>query len=500
MKISKRFISISTLCLLVFGLFALAGVASSNPPVPIITRIESVSNPYIEGSTASGTEVMVYIDGVFAGIAGITATNNDISTFYYKYSSYSRLAPGKHYVYLTARDKKNIALISERTEEREITISSVLAPTITKPTNNSITIYKTPWIEGWGPNDSYVHVYIDNVYVGKTSYLFDPTGNSVKFVFKPTTNYSLGWHKAFTVAEDKNGLKSLVSNLVTFKIEEKLPAPTLLSVKAGKNNTLPVISGLAANDSRVKIYNNDQEVVQVSVKNGDKGTGSFSYTFLKPLSGKNTFKTIASDRRGKLSQVSNTIVYDASKAKTAAKTVTAVDTDGDGLSDYLETNRYKTDPKNADTDGDGYKDGTEVKNGYSPLVVSWKDTKKTAATPAKVSVQKPAVKQEVKAEKIKADIPADTNTKDEQTVDEAVELDLEQKIDNNGTTSSIGEFFNRNRSRLNLIIFVVFLIGVVAWIFWVNREIIKERTKQKNKKTGPKDPEIDMDDEPKLPL
>lgn len=45
---------------------------------------------------------------------------------------------------------------------------------------------------------------------------------------------------------------------------------------------------------------------------------------------------------------------------------TNLDTDGDGLSDYLEKHMYKTDPNNADTDGDGYSDGEEVENGYDP--------------------------------------------------------------------------------------------------------------------------------------
>ncbi|MFO7660092.1 MAG: OmpA family protein [Candidatus Cloacimonadaceae bacterium] len=37
-----------------------------------------------------------------------------------------------------------------------------------------------------------------------------------------------------------------------------------------------------------------------------------------------------------------------------------LDTDGDGLSDYDEINKYRTDPKKADTDGDGLSDGDEV--------------------------------------------------------------------------------------------------------------------------------------------
>lgn len=43
-----------------------------------------------------------------------------------------------------------------------------------------------------------------------------------------------------------------------------------------------------------------------------------------------------------------------------------IDSDGDGLSDYDEINKYFTDPKNPDTDGDGFTDGAEIKNGYNP--------------------------------------------------------------------------------------------------------------------------------------
>lgn len=43
------------------------------------------------------------------------------------------------------------------------------------------------------------------------------------------------------------------------------------------------------------------------------------------------------------------------------------DTDGDGLSDKLEIEQYKTDPKKADTDGDTFWDGIELMKGYNPL-------------------------------------------------------------------------------------------------------------------------------------
>jgi len=51
----------------------------------------------------------------------------------------------------------------------------------------------------------------------------------------------------------------------------------------------------------------------------------------------------------------------------AGVTEEEIDTDKDGLPDYME-NLYGTDPNNPDTDGDGYKDGEEVESGYDPLI------------------------------------------------------------------------------------------------------------------------------------
>ncbi|MCX6785420.1 MAG: hypothetical protein NTZ18_01040 [Candidatus Komeilibacteria bacterium] len=44
----------------------------------------------------------------------------------------------------------------------------------------------------------------------------------------------------------------------------------------------------------------------------------------------------------------------------------SADSDNDGLSDREEVKVYKTDPLNPDTDSDGYLDGAEVKAGYNP--------------------------------------------------------------------------------------------------------------------------------------
>lgn len=46
--------------------------------------------------------------------------------------------------------------------------------------------------------------------------------------------------------------------------------------------------------------------------------------------------------------------------------IAKIDSDADGLPDYLETSFFQTNPKNADTDGDSFSDKQELENGYDP--------------------------------------------------------------------------------------------------------------------------------------
>lgn len=86
------------------------------------------------------------------------------------------------------------------------------------------------------------------------------------------------------------------------------------------------------------------------------------------------------------------------------------DSDDDGLSDFDEIYVYKTNPNDSDTDKDGYADGSEVENGYNPLVSDLLVVK----DPAKVEVEISASEYEIKGsssfliEKIELEI---TNSK-----------------------------------------------------------------------------------------
>ena len=56
------------------------------------------------------------------------------------------------------------------------------------------------------------------------------------------------------------------------------------------------------------------------------------------------------------------------------------DTDGDGLNDGDEVNKYHTNPLLADTDGDLIPDGVEITTGTNPLDPKSYDLKKATAT------------------------------------------------------------------------------------------------------------------------
>lgn len=56
----------------------------------------------------------------------------------------------------------------------------------------------------------------------------------------------------------------------------------------------------------------------------------------------------------------------AERQKAEVLAMQSIDTDGDGLSDYLELNKYGTSPYLKDSDGDGIDDKTEIERGTDP--------------------------------------------------------------------------------------------------------------------------------------
>jgi outer membrane protein OmpA-like peptidoglycan-associated protein len=100
------------------------------------------------------------------------------------------------------------------------------------------------------------------------------------------------------------------------------------------------------------------------------------------------------------------------------------DTDGDGLNDGVEFNKYKTNPKNADSDGDGLKDGVEVNDTNTDPNV--KDTDNDGLTDGDEVLK-------YKTDPLKADTDGDT-LKDGEEVSNYKTNPLKTDTDNDGLT------------------------------------------------------------------
>jgi len=80
------------------------------------------------------------------------------------------------------------------------------------------------------------------------------------------------------------------------------------------------------------------------------------------------------------------------------------------------------------------------------------------------------------------------NTADEN--DNKNDIDINRQIDNNNgensvtNSSGLVDESSQKQSKIspNLIIFSLFLLAVIGWILWVNRELIKERKKESEQK------------------
>lgn len=94
-----------------------------------------------------------------------------------------------------------------------------------------------------------------------------------------------------------------------------------------------------------------------------------------------------------------------------------VDTDGDELSDGDEVNKYTTDPKNDDTDGDSLTDGDDIILGFSPLK---KDTDDNGITDDKEKIEQSLT------ESIE-----ETNNNDGAVTGVTVKMDVSGNIQNN---------------------------------------------------------------------
>ncbi|PLX27254.1 hypothetical protein C0583_04445 [Candidatus Parcubacteria bacterium] len=442
LKLITRFV-FGLAFIFVFSLMTITSVEASEVSAPTVLKINTfksyaIDAPVISGVTQSGTNVLVYVDGEYTGSAVVKESGTESDSFYFQTK---KLEAGIHKAYLVAEDKTTMER-SDPGAEFDLEVRELDAPTLVVPNPKTVTAKVKPVIKGLTLSGTYVHLFIDGVYNGKTAIVEDQS-TTANFAYTPFLNLSIGNHYVWAIAEDVNGRKSKVSAVQEFTIEEEMVAPILVKTIDNQSNfKRPIITGLATNNSLIQIYIDQRLAGEFMVENSDTGTANFAYTVENDLSsGDHLFYAIAFDHRGKESKWSNLMSYKVGATLTPA------------ISSSAESEELVI--------------GTEEKQ--------------------EESVERNVKTEEMLTEENNGQVDQGDEEADEDTMNEeedSIEKILNQDLENEeGETKGAVTELNDSQGKLgwNALVFVLFLVAVILWIFWVNRELIKEKKEQEEK-------------------
>jgi hypothetical protein len=493
--------------LALFASFLFAGVVQAGGgelmPAPTLLKISdyksySLPAPVISGVSPAGASVLVFVDGVFAGNAKVKKSGGNANSFYYQVFG---LSEGLHKAYLVSEDEVSLER-SLPSAEFDLIISTLPAPTLIKPDENTITGNAKTKILGFTKSGSFVHLYIDGIYNGKTSFVEDESGTA-HFSYVPFQGLRVGSHKMWAVSEDVNGRKSQVSAVQEFRIEPKMPAPVVLKKP---NLSDRMLTGVAKNDSRIRVYVDKKFDGEFLVRNHPSGTASFYYYIkTKNLRADSLVFVTASDKRGKESEWSN-LVWVGPRSQTVVSNFPSSTPSkqpaisGEGVSEEkpgLEQVPDKQEPDSVSREkikdylvfADLYEKDDQLRlsdSQYEELAVLIE----TGALGMVSTEEADALKKLLASRDIEK---KNEETKDAENIEGENKEDESSKEEDQETASTSGAIDEKKESQSrigwNAIIFIIFLVAVIAWIFWVNRELIKEKREQEEKERQGKNEE-----------
>ncbi|MEA3398786.1 MAG: hypothetical protein U9R06_03535 [Patescibacteria group bacterium] len=456
--------------------------------IPLISSIKKtgvayIAQPLVQGTTQKGTEVMIYINGTYAGDAATKQGNIDVDNFTFYPSA--ELSAGTYKIFAIAKDPTSLRL-SPPSREHEIFIASLPAPTLIQPDESIAISNSKQLITGLTISGTRVHVYVDGLYNGTIDNLVHESGTA-NFAYQPFLHLAVGHHDVWTVAEDGLSRISGKSNILHFKIERPFPAPTLLSlVKGNQGDSKIVITGVAKNDSLISVYVDKTLDGEFSVVNHESGTANFTYALNTALAGdKHLIFATAVAGNGKTSQWSNFINYPvkpelapkisqvaAEEAAGAAEKPleqTAPFFSNEQVTDLIILAKLFQSNDQVKVTGDDLADLKKLiaeKDNFILAAGDWEVLEALLAAKTQGLYVEPG-SEEARAE-----------TTDGQ-MSEIEDLIKQSQATATGETGLIDESQeSQGKLKLNLLIFIGFLLAVIVWIFWVNRELIKERREQ----------------------
>ena len=414
-------------CLLPFNNLYALGVSA-----PTLLKVEGGK---VLGLAHINSEVMIYVDGTYMGNADMGESETQTNNFVYNLPQ--DIEAGQHIVEAIAKDRTSL-LLSVFSNPINFYVQDLPAPTMIEPDENTITGKVKPFVTGLTVSGTKIHVFIDGVYNGRTEFLEHVSGTA-NFAYRPFLNLGVGNHTVWTIAEDAQGRQSEPSNVLYFNIERLLPSPTIFTpvVNQHTNREQPFVVGLAKNNSKIKVFIDYKLDGEFNVENHISGVANFAYRPFRALaSGNHLVYTVAVDARGKESKWSNIIYFSVAEPVVLS-------------AEFVP--------------------GIEEKKEISVSEIS---------EPVK---EKEVEEVKIKKEEDGEDVEILKQIQDDKEEGFSVDQDLENiiKYDGDDEKDESGVINEGEESqtalKMNLIIFLAFLLAIIAWIFWVNRELIKEK-------------------------
>jgi hypothetical protein len=275
-------------------------------------------------------------------------------------------------------------------------------------------------------------------------------------------------------------------------------APVIIGIESGFSENKPLFKGTTESGTLVHIYINGIYNGKTEVTFHESGTANFSYEpFLNLSSGNHTAWAIAEDEAGNKSKLSNVLKFNIEPGVPAPTLFQPAINISDigrpyivGLSkndltikvfiDNELDGEYKVENHESGTASFTYQTSKELARGQHLVYAVAKDSQNKESRQSNTvsfKVADPSIAESVNEE--------DTALENEQGItDEDI-----NKLIGEGLNEESGAKSEEEKSKWSpsLIIFILFFAGVIGWIIWVNRELIKERRKQIKKDTNQED-------------
>ncbi|MDA3839959.1 MAG: hypothetical protein PF572_02625 [Patescibacteria group bacterium] len=310
--------------------------------------------------------------------------------------------------------------------------ASYLRPPVLSDINPGLKNFSEPFVSGFTEDFSNVLVYIDGNYSGDANIVKGNKQNN--FYFFINNLPSEGSHSLFLIARDLNGIMSAPTEEFNFLITHNLDTPQVVKTNINSRENIVCQSD---NENFVDVIVDGVKYSTMFIERNSNANLNFDYSVLPP--GDHLIAFTARDAVGRTSKTTESL-----KVKSIASTE-PVKEDKNNNEGYVPINNNLIPATNVPSiSSEGASEGVIVEGvdnmGELPQIIPV--------------------------------LGNDEKNDEEKAIDDILnKIDKENK-EQIGSLDESGE--KQSDLKVNLFIFLGFLVAVVLWIIWVNREVNEE--------------------------